>query len=130
MAHDLAHRPGVRTRKLSERAGRIAANVAVGMSCGWWMEKHTRHHNNPNHDELDPGCGTGGVDPGQRVGPGATRAEGLHHAKPGEADRCGSPGHVGHRVALAHRGRRAVASEHGLLQVVAPALGITSFMPG
>jgi fatty acid desaturase len=26
----------------------------VGMSYGWWMDKHTRHHNNPNHDELDP----------------------------------------------------------------------------
>jgi len=24
------------------------------MSYGWWMDKHTRHHNNPNHDDLDP----------------------------------------------------------------------------
>ncbi|MGW4154776.1 fatty acid desaturase family protein [Micromonospora chersina] len=54
VAHDLAHRQVFRTGKLSERAGRIAANIAVGMSYGWWMEKHTRHHNNPNHDDLDP----------------------------------------------------------------------------
>ncbi|WP_194821806.1 acyl-CoA desaturase [Micromonospora sp. S-DT3-3-22] len=54
VAHDVAHRQVFRTRKLSERAGRIAANLAVGMSYGWWMEKHTRHHNNPNHDDLDP----------------------------------------------------------------------------
>ncbi|MFI1991076.1 fatty acid desaturase family protein [Actinoplanes sp. NPDC020271] len=54
LAHDVAHRQVFRTKRPSQAAGRIAANVAVGMSYGWWMEKHTRHHNNPNHDELDP----------------------------------------------------------------------------
>ena len=54
VAHDLAHRQVFRTKKPSDLAGRIAANVAVGMSYGWWTEKHTRHHNNPNHDDLDP----------------------------------------------------------------------------
>ncbi|GAA0711334.1 acyl-CoA desaturase [Dactylosporangium roseum] len=54
VAHDLAHRQVFRTKKSSERAGWLAANVAVGMSYGWWTEKHTRHHNNPNHDDLDP----------------------------------------------------------------------------
>ena len=54
IAHDLAHRQVFRTKQPSERAGRIAANIAVGMSYGWWTEKHTRHHNNPNHDDLDP----------------------------------------------------------------------------
>src|SRR5919106_1497588 len=42
VAHDLAHRQVFRTKKPSERAGRIAANIAVGMSYGWWMDKHTR----------------------------------------------------------------------------------------
>jgi fatty acid desaturase len=54
LAHDLAHRQVFRTRKPSELTGRIAANIGVGMSYGWWMDKHTRHHNNPNHDDLDP----------------------------------------------------------------------------
>ena len=54
VAHDLAHRQVFRTRKPSDVTGRIAANLAVGMSYGWWTDKHTRHHNNPNHDELDP----------------------------------------------------------------------------
>ncbi|MFI6243040.1 fatty acid desaturase family protein [Micromonospora sp. NPDC050795] len=54
VAHDLAHRQVFRTKAPSERVGRIAANIAVGMSYGWWMDKHTRHHNNPNHDDLDP----------------------------------------------------------------------------
>jgi fatty acid desaturase len=54
VAHDLAHRQVFRTRRPSGIAGRLAGNVAVGMSYGWWMEKHTRHHANPNHDDLDP----------------------------------------------------------------------------
>ncbi|WP_433790768.1 fatty acid desaturase family protein [Actinoplanes sp. CA-252034] len=54
LAHDLAHRQVFRTKRPGEIAGRIAGNVGIGMSYGWWMEKHTRHHNNPNHDDLDP----------------------------------------------------------------------------
>ena len=29
------------------------------MSYGYWMAKHTRHHANPNHDDLDPDVGPG-----------------------------------------------------------------------
>jgi fatty acid desaturase len=54
IAHDLAHRQVFRTKRPSAIAGRVAANLGIGMSYGWWMEKHTRHHNNPNHDDLDP----------------------------------------------------------------------------
>jgi fatty acid desaturase len=54
LAHDVAHRQVFRTRRSSDVVGRIAGNVVVGMSYGWWTDKHTRHHNNPNHDELDP----------------------------------------------------------------------------
>jgi fatty acid desaturase len=54
VAHDLAHRQVFRTKRPSELAGLVAGNLGVGMSYGWWMDKHTRHHNNPNHDDLDP----------------------------------------------------------------------------
>src|SRR6185312_9304073 len=54
VAHDLAHRQVFRTKGPSALAGRIAGNLGIGMSYGWWMDKHTRHHNNPNHDDLDP----------------------------------------------------------------------------
>jgi len=54
VAHDLAHRQVFRTKRPSEFAGRLVGNLGVGMSYGWWMDKHTRHHNNPNHDDLDP----------------------------------------------------------------------------
>jgi fatty acid desaturase len=59
VAHDLAHRQVFRTRRPSERAGLVAGNLAIGMSYGYWMVKHTRHHANPNHDDLDPDVGPG-----------------------------------------------------------------------
>ena len=54
VAHDLAHRQVFRTRAPSEIAGLLAGNLGIGMSYGWWMDKHTRHHANPNHEDLDP----------------------------------------------------------------------------
>ncbi|MEV6298909.1 acyl-CoA desaturase [Actinoplanes sp. NPDC051861] len=59
VAHDLAHRQVFRTNKHSSRAGLIAGNLAIGMSYGYWMDKHTKHHANPNHDDLDPDVGPG-----------------------------------------------------------------------
>jgi fatty acid desaturase len=54
VSHDLAHRQVFKTRRPSQLAGWIAGNLGIGMSYGWWMDKHTRHHANPNHEEFDP----------------------------------------------------------------------------
>ncbi|EXG79705.1 fatty acid desaturase family protein [Cryptosporangium arvum] len=54
LAHDIAHRQVFRTARASGIAGRIVGNLGIGMGYGWWSEKHTRHHANPNHSELDP----------------------------------------------------------------------------
>ncbi|AKJ08753.1 delta fatty acid desaturase [Streptomyces incarnatus] len=54
VAHDLAHRQVFRRGRPSETWGRLFGNLGIGMSYGWWMNKHTRHHANPNHEELDP----------------------------------------------------------------------------
>ncbi|WP_326807213.1 acyl-CoA desaturase [Streptomyces sp. NBC_01775] len=54
VAHDLAHRQVFRGRRASEWFGRAVGNAGIGMSYGWWMNKHTRHHANPNHEDLDP----------------------------------------------------------------------------
>ncbi|MFI6662125.1 fatty acid desaturase family protein [Streptomyces sp. NPDC050523] len=53
VAHDVAHRQVFRRRRASETCGRIAG-AGIGMGYGWWQDKHTRHHANPNNDELDP----------------------------------------------------------------------------
>ncbi|MFP8903361.1 fatty acid desaturase family protein [Streptomyces atacamensis] len=53
LAHDIAHRQVFRLRRPSEIGGRIAG-ACIGMGYGWWQDKHTRHHANPNHEGLDP----------------------------------------------------------------------------
>ncbi|MET8569496.1 acyl-CoA desaturase [Streptomyces sp. NPDC004783] len=53
-AHDLAHRQVFSRRRPSEAGGLLVADLLLGMSYGWWMNKHTRHHANPNHEEKDP----------------------------------------------------------------------------
>jgi fatty acid desaturase len=54
LAHDVAHRQVFRLRRAAEVTGRIAGNAGIGMGYGWWQDKHTRHHANPNHADLDP----------------------------------------------------------------------------
>jgi fatty acid desaturase len=62
LAHDVAHRQVFRTRRPAAITGRIVGNLGIGMSYGWWMDKHTRHHANPNQEGLDPD-----VEPGALV---------------------------------------------------------------
>ncbi|MER6506226.1 acyl-CoA desaturase [Nonomuraea sp. NPDC001636] len=54
LAHDLAHGQVFRSRRRSRIAGLVVGNLTVGLSYGWWMDKHTRHHANPNHEDHDP----------------------------------------------------------------------------
>ncbi|MGW3989950.1 fatty acid desaturase family protein [Streptomyces sp. NPDC004830] len=53
-AHDLAHRQVFSRRRPSEAGGLLVADLLLGMSYGWWMNKHTRHHAHPNHEGKDP----------------------------------------------------------------------------
>ncbi|UGT55310.1 fatty acid desaturase family protein [Nocardia asteroides] len=52
--HDVAHRQVFRLRKPTELVGRVVGNAGIGLGYGWWQDKHTRHHANPNHEDLDP----------------------------------------------------------------------------
>ncbi|MFF3641011.1 fatty acid desaturase family protein [Streptomyces sp. NPDC002564] len=54
LAHDVAHLQVFRRRATSARAGRLLGNLGIGMGYGWWQDKHSRHHANPNHEDLDP----------------------------------------------------------------------------
>ncbi|RLL69590.1 acyl-CoA desaturase [Streptomyces sp. Z26] len=54
LAHDLAHCQVFTKRRPTDIGGLLVGNLGIGMSYGWWMNKHTRHHANPNHEELDP----------------------------------------------------------------------------
>jgi len=54
LAHEAAHRQVFESGKANDTAGRILANLFVGISYSWWMTKHSRHHANPNVVGKDP----------------------------------------------------------------------------
>jgi fatty acid desaturase len=54
VGHDAGHRQIFRSRRANNLVGLVHANLLVGVSFGWWVGKHDRHHSNPNHEDLDP----------------------------------------------------------------------------
>ncbi|MBD5787874.1 acyl-CoA desaturase [Cellulosimicrobium terreum] len=54
IAHEASHRQVFTSGPANDRLGRVLANGVVGISHSWWMNKHTRHHANPNHRGKDP----------------------------------------------------------------------------
>jgi fatty acid desaturase len=57
VGHDAGHRQIFRSRRANNLIGLVHANLLVGISFGWWVPKHDRHHSNPNHEDLDPDIG-------------------------------------------------------------------------
>src|SRR5215211_5254394 len=54
IGHDAGHRQLFRSRRANDLVGLAHANLLVGVSFDWWVDKHNAHHSNPNHEELDP----------------------------------------------------------------------------
>jgi fatty acid desaturase len=54
IGHDAGHRQIFQSKRANYLVGLIHGNVAIGLSYGWWVDKHNRHHANPNHEEKDP----------------------------------------------------------------------------
>ena len=57
--HDAGHQQIAGSRKLHDWIGMLHGNLLLGMSYGWWNDKHNRHHANPNHTDKDPDVGEG-----------------------------------------------------------------------
>ncbi|OMH36968.1 delta fatty acid desaturase [Tersicoccus sp. Bi-70] len=54
VAHEASHRQILSSGPANDRLGRLLATAGVGMSYAWWMNKHNRHHANPNKIGKDP----------------------------------------------------------------------------
>ncbi len=61
LGHDAGHRQVFRSGRHNDLLGLLCANLLIGLSYSWWIEKHNRHHANPNHVDRDPDIGAGGV---------------------------------------------------------------------
>jgi len=54
LGHEACHRQIFRSARWNEWTGRVISGLLVGISYGWWMNKHSRHHASPNHLGKDP----------------------------------------------------------------------------
>jgi len=54
LGHDAGHRQIFGSRRASYILGILHGNLGIGLSYGWWVEKHNRHHAHPNTEGADP----------------------------------------------------------------------------
>jgi fatty acid desaturase len=54
IGHDAGHRQIFRTRRGGDVIGYLHGNLLTGVSFGWWVQHHNRHHSYPNHLDRDP----------------------------------------------------------------------------
>src|SRR3954469_23979626 len=59
VGHDAGHRQITGSRRVDDMLGVVHGNLLVGLSYGWWVTKHNRHHANPNHEGRDPDIASG-----------------------------------------------------------------------
>ncbi len=54
LGHDAGHRQIFGSRRANYVLGVLHGNLGVGLSYGWWVDKHNRHHAHPNTEGADP----------------------------------------------------------------------------
>jgi fatty acid desaturase len=54
IGHDIGHRQVFRSRKAIDFVGYLYGNLMIGVSSGWWINHHNKHHSHPNHLDRDP----------------------------------------------------------------------------
>ncbi len=59
--HDSGHRQMFNSAGKNAFVGLVTADLLLGVSYGWWVSKHNRHHGNPNDVDLDPDIKVGAI---------------------------------------------------------------------
>lgn len=54
IAHEASHRQVFRNNKVNDWVGLFLANLFAGLSYGFWLRKHNKHHQRPNQIGEDP----------------------------------------------------------------------------
>jgi fatty acid desaturase len=70
IGHDAGHRQIFGSKRANYVVGLLHGNLAIGLSYGWWVDKHNRHHAHPNQEDKDPDIDIGALafSGGQAVG--------------------------------------------------------------
>jgi fatty acid desaturase len=69
IGHDAGHRQIFRSQHANYVIGLVLGNLGIGLSYGWWVDKHNRHHAHPNQEDKDPDIRVGALafTPGQAL---------------------------------------------------------------
>jgi fatty acid desaturase len=54
LGHDAGHQQIFTKRRSNDRLGLVLSNACIGLSYSWWIDKHNKHHRNPNEVGRDP----------------------------------------------------------------------------
>jgi fatty acid desaturase len=61
LGHDAGHRQVFASRRGNDLLGLLCANLLIGLSYSWWIDKHNRHHAHPNQVDIDPDIAGAGI---------------------------------------------------------------------
>ena len=61
LGHDAGHRQIFGSRRANYVLGVLLGNLGIGLSYGWWVNKHNRHHAHPNTEGADPDIAIGAL---------------------------------------------------------------------
>src|SRR4051812_21727871 len=61
IGHDAGHHQISGSKRVNNLLGRLHGNLLVGLSYGWWISKHNRHHAHPNQVDRDPDIASGAI---------------------------------------------------------------------
>ncbi|MFG2342486.1 fatty acid desaturase family protein [Streptomyces phaeochromogenes] len=61
IGHDAGHHQIASSKRVNTLLGRVHVDLLIGLSYGWWIAKHNRHHSHPNHVGRDPDIAEGAI---------------------------------------------------------------------
>ncbi|GGS15908.1 fatty acid desaturase [Streptomyces aureoverticillatus] len=61
IGHDAGHHQISSSKRVNNLLGRVHADLLIGLSYGWWISKHNRHHAHPNQVDRDPDIADGAI---------------------------------------------------------------------
>jgi len=61
LGHDAAHRQVFASSRANLRASLLISTLGIGLSHGWWIHKHNKHHASPNEEGRDPDIAPGAI---------------------------------------------------------------------
>jgi fatty acid desaturase len=61
IGHDAGHRQIFGSKRANDLVGRLHGGLLIGLSYGWWVDKHNRHHAHPNREGYDPDIENGAL---------------------------------------------------------------------